>query len=150
MLIILSHVKVCVTEMWVGCDWRVTKVVRVDPMLKGKTLPAGENKHQFHKRGLEGRVVVCHCSRLRNQEWGRNSGFCSPSLFISSSTSIVICSPWYYIWIMKSIHTYSNAIVETKRIQKPDFAIRLTWVGAVSALLVFLLAYDAAWLSLAN
>ena len=51
---------------------------------------------------------------------------------------------------MKSSYTYSNAIVETKRIQKPDFAIRLTWVGAVSALLVFLLAYDAAWLSLAN
>ena len=51
---------------------------------------------------------------------------------------------------MKNNYTYSNAIVETKRIQKPDFAIRLAWTGAVSALLVFLLAYDVAWLSLAS
>ena len=51
---------------------------------------------------------------------------------------------------MKVNYTYLNAIVETKRIQKPDFAILLAWIGAVSALLVFLLAYDAAWLSLAS
>ena len=51
---------------------------------------------------------------------------------------------------MKINYTHSNAIVETKRIQKPDFAIRLAWTGAASALLVFLLAYDAAWLLLAS
>jgi len=51
---------------------------------------------------------------------------------------------------MRVNYTYSNAIVETKRIQKPDFAIRLAWTGAVCALLVFLLAYDATWSLLAS
>ena len=53
--------------VWLRRDRRVTKVVRVGPMFLGKTPPVGEDKHWFHKRGLKGRVVVCHCSRLGNQ-----------------------------------------------------------------------------------
>ena len=40
----------------------MTKVDRVGPMLEGKTPPVGLDKHQFHKRGLKGRLlltVVC-------------------------------------------------------------------------------------------
>ena len=41
---------------------------------------------------------------------------------------------------MKSNHSYSNAIVKTKRTQKPDFAIRIAWIGLAATLLLFLAA----------
>ena len=46
----------------------------------------------------------------------------------------------YYILIMKPNHSYSNAIIKTKRIQKPDFAIRIAWIGLAGTLLLFLAA----------
>ena len=45
-----------------------------------------------------------------------------------------------YILIMKPNYSYSNAIVETKRIQKPDFAIRIVWIGLAGTLILFLAA----------
>ena len=41
---------------------------------------------------------------------------------------------------MKTNYSYSNAIVETKRIQKPDLAIRIAWIGLAGTLLLFLAA----------
>jgi hypothetical protein len=42
--------------------------------------------------------------------------------------------------MMKSNYSYSNAIVETKRIQKPDLAIRIAWIGLAGTLILFLAA----------
>ena len=41
---------------------------------------------------------------------------------------------------MKPNYSYSNAIVKTKRTQKPDFAIRIAWIGLAATLLLFLAA----------
>ena len=41
---------------------------------------------------------------------------------------------------MKLNYSYSNAIVKTKRTQKPDFAIRIAWIGLAATLLLFLAA----------
>ena len=41
---------------------------------------------------------------------------------------------------MKPNYSYSNAIVETKRIQKPDLAIRIAWIGFAGTLILFLAA----------
>ena len=50
------------TPVLLRFDNRVNEVDRVGPIVKGKTPPAGEGKHRFHKRGLEGCLlltVVC-------------------------------------------------------------------------------------------
>ncbi len=41
---------------------------------------------------------------------------------------------------MESKYSHSNAIIETKRIQKPDLAIRIAWIGLAGTLLLFLAA----------
>ena len=41
---------------------------------------------------------------------------------------------------MKFNYSHSNAIIETKRIQKPDLAIRIAWIGLAGTLLLFLAA----------
>ena len=41
---------------------------------------------------------------------------------------------------MKPNYSHSNAIIETKRIQKPDLAIRIAWIGLAGTLLLFLAA----------
>tara|TARA_B100001057_G_scaffold298111_1_gene298319 strand:+ start:348 stop:500 length:153 start_codon:yes stop_codon:yes gene_type:complete len=41
---------------------------------------------------------------------------------------------------MKINYSHSNAIIETKRIQKPDLAIRIAWIGLAGTLLLFLAA----------
>jgi hypothetical protein len=41
---------------------------------------------------------------------------------------------------MKLNYPYSNAIIETKRIQKPDLVIRIAWIGFAGTLLLFLAA----------
>ena len=38
---------------------------------------------------------------------------------------------------MKPNYSYSNAIVETKRIQKPDLAIRIAWIGLAGTFFCF-------------
>ena len=43
---------------------------------------------------------------------------------------------------MKINYSHSNAIIETKRIQKPDLAIRIAWIGLAGTLLLFLAACD--------
>ena len=45
-----------------------------------------------------------------------------------------------YILIMKINYSHSNAIIEAKRIQKPDLAIRIAWIGLAGTLLLFLAA----------
>ena len=56
------------------------------------------------------------------------------------TTCIVFFFFKYYILIMKPNYSYSNAIVETKRIQKPDLAIRIAWIGLAGTLILFLAA----------
>jgi len=41
---------------------------------------------------------------------------------------------------MKINYSHSNAIIETKRIHKPDLAIRIAWIGLAGTLLLFLAA----------
>ena len=62
------------------------------------------------------------------------------TLRAKTTACIVFFSFRYYILIMKHNYSYSNAIVETKRIQKPDLAIRIAWIGLAGTLLLFLAA----------
>ena len=41
---------------------------------------------------------------------------------------------------LKPNYSHSNAIVKTKRTQKPDFAIRIAWIGLAGTLILFLAA----------
>ena len=45
-----------------------------------------------------------------------------------------------YMLIVKLNYLHSNAIIETKRIQKPDLAIRIAWIGLAGTLFLFLAA----------
>ena len=62
------------------------------------------------------------------------------TLRAKNTTYIVSFSFRYYILIMKLKYSHSNAIIETKRIQKPDLAIRIAWIGLAGTLLLFLAA----------
>ena len=62
------------------------------------------------------------------------------TLCAKSTTYIVFFSFWYYILTMKINYSHSNAIIETKRIHKPDLAIRIAWIGLAGTLLLFLAA----------
>ena len=62
------------------------------------------------------------------------------TLRAKTTTCIVFFSYMYYILTIKSNHSYSNAIVKTKRTQKPDFAIRIAWIGLAATLHLFLAA----------
>ena len=62
------------------------------------------------------------------------------TLRAKSTTCIVFFFFKYYMLIMKPNYSYSNAIVETKRIQKPDFAIRIVRIGLAGTLILFLAA----------
>ena len=42
--------------------------------------------------------------------------------------------------MMKINYSRSNAIIEAKRIQKPDLAIRIAWIGLAGTLLLFVAA----------
>ena len=41
---------------------------------------------------------------------------------------------------MKINYSHSNAIIKAKRIQKPDLAIRIAWIGLAGTLILFLAA----------
>ncbi len=62
------------------------------------------------------------------------------TLRAKTTTCIVFFFFKYYILIMKPNYSYSNAIIETKRIQKPDLAIRIAWIGFAGTLILFLAA----------
>ena len=62
------------------------------------------------------------------------------TLCAKTTTYIVFIPFMYYILIMKFNYSHSNAIIETKRIQKPDLAIRIAWIGLAGTLLLFLAA----------
>ena len=62
------------------------------------------------------------------------------TLCAKSTTSIVFFSFGYYISTMSINYSHSNAIIETKRIQKPDLVIRIAWIGLAGTLLLFLAA----------
>ena len=47
-----------------------------------------------------------------------------------------------YILLIKLNYSHPNAIVKTKRIQKPDLAIRIAWIGFAGALPLFLAAFN--------
>ena len=59
----------------------------------------------------------------------------------AKTTTYIVFLPFrYYILVMKPNYSHSNAIIETKRIQKPDLAIRIAWIGLAGTLLLFLAA----------
>jgi hypothetical protein len=61
--------------------------------------------------------------------------------FRAKTTTYIVFVPFrYYILNMKPNYSHSNAIIETKRIQKPDLAIRIAWIGLAGTLLLFLAA----------
>ena len=68
-------------------------------------------------------MVVTHCT-----------------LRAKTTTYIAFFSYKYYILTMKINYSHSNAIIEAKRIQKPDLAIRIAWIGLAGTLLLFLAA----------
>ena len=68
-------------------------------------------------------MVVAHCT------------------FRAKTTTYIVFVPFrYYMLNMKINYSHSNAIIETKRIQKPDLAIRIAWIGFAGTLLLFLAA----------
>ena len=62
------------------------------------------------------------------------------TLRAKNTTYVVSLTFRYYMWMVKHNYSHSNAIIETKRIQKPDLAIRIAWIGLAGTLLLFLAA----------
>ena len=62
------------------------------------------------------------------------------TLRAKTTTYIVLFSFRRYILTMKINYSHSNAIIEAKRIQKPDLAIRIAWIGLAGTLILFLAA----------
>jgi len=62
------------TPVLLRFDRHVIEVDREGSIVKGKTPPAGEDKHRFHKRGLKGWLLVAAWTKQkRNSHWAANN-----------------------------------------------------------------------------